>query len=77
MPTLHGKPEITNLMKANCIGEFSFEVETVCGVCATNGPDGACEVCAGAIEYVETQTVPWDTCKEIYKAMAVEASKSV
>ena len=79
VPTLSGKPEITNAMKAECIGEFTFDVERVCTHCAVafHDEDHECEVCDGEIEYTETVTVPWDTCKEIYKAMATEAAKSL
>ncbi len=59
-------PRITNGMKANCIGEFSWEEDAPYY-------DDYGEVHEGTAERV----VPWDTCKEIYKRMAIEASKSL
>jgi hypothetical protein len=66
---------ITNEMKADCIGKFSFDTEEPCPKCALeldesfpdihclcdNDPDG---------DYMKNRAVPWDTCKEIYKRMA-------
>lgn len=74
VPTLNGRPEVTNSMKANCIGEFSFTIPMVCGECVTGTADKDCEVCAGEVEYLQSVSVPWDTCKEIYKAMANAAN---
>ena len=39
-------------------------------------PDEDCEVCQGGIEYEQKVTVPWTTCKQIYKRMAESAIKS-
>lgn len=33
--------------------------------------------CIGEIDYVDQITVPWDTCKKIYKAMVLEAAKEM
>jgi hypothetical protein len=71
---LGGKPKITAEMKAECIGEFTFKRENTCYECFENA-DSSCVICAGEIDYTETITVPWDTCKKIYKAMAIAAAK--
>lgn len=72
----NGKPLVTSAMKAECIGEFSFGREAVCPRCyEVDEPTPGCAVCGGEVEYMEKITVPWTTCKDIYKAMAVEAAK--
>ena len=70
-----GQPLVTAAMKADCIGGFSFQRETTCSACYFDEPDEECEVCGGEVEYTETVIVPWASCKEIYKAMAIAASK--
>ena len=60
VPSLYGKPRITNQMKADCIGEFSFEI-----VDTIDEDSGA--------ETFRDVDVPWDTCKEIYKQMVMSA----
>lgn len=73
------RPRILNVMKAECIGEFSFKRETTCSACffdEVDEPQGECEVCQGQVHYEETIVVPWDTCKDIYKKMAVVASEN-
>ena len=60
-------------MKAECIGEFSFTIPDHCGECLDVGADSDCPVCGGEIEYQRQVDVPWDTCKEIYKAMLAAA----
>jgi len=64
---------ITNEMKSECIGEYSFKVDRSCSACHFGEPDEDCEVCAGEIEYSEEITVPWDLCKKIYKGMLTAA----
>lgn len=64
-----GRGSITNAMKAECIGEFSFTVPQHCMECLDVGADEDCEVCGGAVEYQQSITVPWDTCKAIYAKM--------
>lgn len=59
IPLRGGRPEITNDMKAKCMGEFSWEEYA-----PYNDEDGDFH------DYTATHTVPWDLCKEIYKAMA-------
>lgn len=63
---IYGKPLITNQMKAECIGEFSWQEEA-----DYYDEDG------NIVEYVATRTVPWDLCKEIYKMMVKVAAKEV
>lgn len=70
------RPLITNEMKAVCIGEFSFHREACCVACAESKAYPNCVTCGGEIEYLEEITVPWTTCKEIYKAMAMQAAKA-
>lgn len=60
---------VTSSMKAACIGEFSFGITMACGECVDCGADSDCPVCGGEVEYTQRITAPWDTCKEIYKAM--------
>ncbi|KXS55120.1 MAG: hypothetical protein AWU57_466 [Marinobacter sp. T13-3] len=61
---------ITDEMKAKCISEFEFTVEVPCGQCLVEGEDDECEVCHGEGSHERAVTVPWDTCKAIYKRMA-------
>lgn len=62
--TLEKRPLITNEMKAECIGEFSWEEEAP--YYDENG---------NLIEHVASRTVPWDLCKQIYKRMVMLAAK--
>ncbi|MGC6958985.1 hypothetical protein ACP0JK_29085 [Pseudomonas aeruginosa] len=64
---------VTSSMKAECIGEFSFYIRAACAECLDAGTDSDCHVCGGDIEYDQKIEVPWDTCKEIYKAMLAAA----
>ncbi len=64
------EPVITNEMKAECMGEFEVSVTQDCGRCLVEGLDENCEQCDGELVYQRIVTVPWDLCKEIYKAMA-------
>jgi len=67
IPILRGEPEITNRMKAECIGEFNFKIEV---------PELNDEFeVTGEMEDREVD-VPWDLCKTIYKAMAKVAMLS-
>ena len=75
--TLECKPLVTSAMKAECIGEFHFEVEQTCYSCYEIEKDPECEVCGGEANYMQKVTVPWDTCKEIYKRMAAVAAREV
>lgn len=70
-----GEPKVTNEMKAECIGEFTFTREATCTACHYDEPQDDCEVCGGEVQYIETITVPWTSCKEIYKAMANAARR--
>ncbi|WP_390614233.1 hypothetical protein [Maricurvus nonylphenolicus] len=58
-------PRITNSMKANCIGEFSWEEYA-----PYYDEFGEHHDCTAE------RVVPWDLCKRIYQRMAIEASKS-
>lgn len=69
-------PMITNTMKQYCIGEYSFEIADVCTACHFDEPDPDCEVCGGEVEFRRKVTVPWNTCKKIYKQMATMANGS-
>lgn len=71
-----GKPMVSSDMKAECIGEFSFETEQTCYHCYEIEKDKDCEVCGGEVNYQQKVTVPWNTCKDIYKAMAAEAGRA-
>nr|WP_286948314.1 DUF551 domain-containing protein [Pseudomonas sp. UBA6718] len=68
-----GQGCVTSAMKAECIGDFSFGVTMSCGECVDIGADSDCPVCGGEVEYEQKITVPWDTCKEIYKGMLAAA----
>jgi hypothetical protein len=52
------KPEFTNRMQANCIGEFSWKEEAP--YYDENGE---------LHEYEAERIVPWTLCKDIYKRM--------
>ncbi len=67
------EPVITNEMKAECMGEFEFTIEESCSACYFDEPQDDCEVCQGNIHYERKVSVPWTTCKEIYKSMAKTA----
>lgn len=72
------RPKITNAMKANCIGEFVFTVSEPCPVCLLSMNEVYDDIeclCNDSEDstYEREMVVPWDTCKEIYKAMAMEA----
>ena len=69
------KPLVTTAMKGACIGDFKFTRQNACAKCFELA-DENCDVCGGKIDYIETIIVPWDVCKEIYKAMAIEAAKT-
>ncbi len=58
------RPLITNVMKATCIGEFSWTEDA-----AYYNEEGE------LIEYEAERTVPWDLCKKIYSQMAMVASQ--
>jgi len=60
---------ITNQMKAECIGEFSFCIDVPEIIEAKNG-----WTVTGEKAQIEV-TVPWDVCKQIYKAMLKAAPK--
>ena len=62
-------PEITNKMKAECHGEFSYTKVVSCEQCAIEGENESCDCCEGSGEYIKTFEIPWDSCKDIYKAM--------
>ena len=70
----NSRPMVTSQMKADCIGEFEFTIQDACGECIDTGADEDCEVCQGGIEYERKVTVPWNTCKQIYKRMAESAA---
>lgn len=59
IPLLGGEPEITNEMKAEFMGEFSWQEYA-----PYNDEDGDFH------DYTATRTVPWSLCKTIYKRMA-------
>jgi len=65
IPAIQGMPKITNQMKADCIGEFSWEEEA-----PYYDEDG------NTVEYTAVRVVPWDVCKEIYKKMALSSKLS-
>jgi len=56
-------PKITNNMKAECMGEFSWKED------APYYDDNG-----NYIEHEAERVVPWDLCKKIYKRMAQIAS---
>ena len=73
IPMVDGKPQITNQMKAECMGEFELETQQTCSACYYDEPDENCEVCGGTVSYVQSYQIPWDTMKDIYKMMATVA----
>ena len=67
------KPQINDGMKAKFMGEFSFEIEEPCPLCELHINEHYDDIpclCDGEGKYMRSVTVPWDTCKEIYQAMA-------
>lgn len=64
IPLRNGSPEVTNEMKVECIGEFSWQEEA-----PYYDEDGELH------DYVATHTVPWSVCKAIYKKMASVAHR--
>lgn len=70
------EPTITSRMKAECMGEFEISITEDCGRCLVEGLDENCEQCDGELVYQRIVTVPWDTCKEIYKRMAKASTES-
>lgn len=55
--------------KAALIGEFKFKITETCPQCFYEEPREDCEICEGANSYQREITVPWDTTKEMYRAM--------
>jgi DNA-binding XRE family transcriptional regulator len=51
-------PRITAGMKLDCMGQFSWQEESP-----------YYDESGNVIEHTATRTVPWDLCKDIYKAM--------
>ncbi|WP_339064791.1 hypothetical protein [Teredinibacter turnerae] len=70
--TIRVYTDVTNEMKQQLIGEFTYETEEPCPLCEyhldTHYDDIEC-LCNGNEEktYLHTRTVPWDTTKEIFK----------
>ncbi len=67
------KHPVSSAMKAECIGEFSFEIDETCSACYFDEAQSNCEVCAGEIHYKRSVMVPWDLTKKIYKEMLIAA----
>jgi len=61
-----GTPIVTNEMKAECIGEFTWDEEW-----PYYDEDGVLHE-----DHIHTHCVPWSVCKEIYKRMAKVAAAS-
>lgn len=59
-----GLPKISNAMKAQCMGEFTFSIEE-------SEIDQKGEVTGNIVD--REVTVPWDLCKRIYQKMAQQA----
>jgi hypothetical protein len=55
----YGRPAVTNKMKGECIGEFTWKEQA-----DYYDEDG------NVVEHTAIRTVPWDLCKEIYRRMA-------
>ena len=70
------QPVITDEMKFAHMGKHSFTIQAECGECIDVGPDTDCFVCHGEVIYDRQIVVPWDTCKEIYKAMTKTAQEN-
>lgn len=70
---INGRPKITNAMKAEHIGEYTVPITMGCTEC--DDGDEKCPCCHGDGEYVYHAQVPWGTCKEIYKRMAISAAR--
>lgn len=64
MPTPNNTPKVTSYMKAQCMGEFSWEEDAP--YFDENG---------NVVEFIATRTVPWNLCKEIYKLMSQVAEE--
>lgn len=64
IPARNGEPEITNAMKAACIGEFSWTEDA-----RYYDEEG------NLVEHEATREVPWRLVKEIYKRMATIAAR--
>lgn len=62
-----GSPLISNEMKIECIGEFSWREEA-----PYYDDEGNLHE-----DYVATHVVPWDICKDIYKRMAKIAAREL
>ena len=62
-----GEPLVSNEMKIECIGEFSWEEEAP--YYDENGDLHE--------DYVATHVVPWGICKDIYKRMATIAAREL
>lgn len=72
----NGQADVTNAMKMECVGEFTFSRSEACGKCASEGPSSDCDECNGGQVVEREVTVPWDTCKAIFKRM-VEVAPDV
>jgi len=59
------EPQISEKMKAECMGEFSVKSHELCQDCEGRG----CHGCAGEGEIILRINVPWTVMKEIYKRM--------
>lgn len=67
---LMGVPKISNEMKAEHIGEYSFKHKVSCCGGDLEGCDGdECDCCDGSGLIEDDLIVPWDTCKTIFKGM--------
>ena len=66
-------PHVTAKMKQQFMGEFAFTIIKWCPACKDYGNDD-CKICEGSMEHEVSITVPWATCKEIYKRMAMAAA---
>lgn len=72
----NGQADVSNVMKEVCMGEFTFSRSEACGKCASEGPSSDCDECNGDQVVERAVTVPWDTCKAIFKRM-VEVAPDV
>lgn len=73
----NGQADVSNVMKTVCMGEFTFSRSEACGKCAIDGPSSACDECNGDQVVEREVTVPWDTCKAIFKRMVEVAPEVV
>ncbi len=62
IPLIMDKPEITNSMKALCMGAFAWDEDSP-----------YYDELGELHEHTATREVPWDLCKQIYKTMAQQA----